>query len=187
MRDQPLHKCFYVSYWGVVAQSAYKIASTFEFPFEMKWLKIQFWIFDGPIQQIKRLLHFMNENKCMYVQARFKSSWLWNDKAFSWKPGTLLFIIILQSPFIPWSEKSCQQTFAKFLCCPENASTRLPCWKRPIPLLQLTSLKSLRLRKLLDWSCLSLLSLTGPFWVLLALLGPYWALHCLALALLGLT
>ena len=44
-----------------------RYASTFEFPFEMKWLKIQFWIFDGPIQQIKRLLHFMNENKCMYV------------------------------------------------------------------------------------------------------------------------
>ena len=93
-----------------------RYASTFEFPFEMKWLKIQFWIFDGPIQQIKRLLHFMNENKCMYVQARFKSSWLWNDKAFSWKPGTLLFIIILQSPFIPRSEIELpsQRTFRRF-------------------------------------------------------------------------
>ena len=59
----------------------------------------------------------------------------------------------------------------------------------------LTSLKSLRLRKLLDqstfayWALLdlpdltglywALLSLTGPYWALLSLTGPYWALLAL--------
>ena len=59
-----------------------------------------------------------------------------------------------------------------------------------------TSLKSLRLRKLLDqstfayWALLDLPDLTGLYWALLSLTGPYWALLSLTgpyWALLGLT
>ena len=51
----------------------------------------------------------------------------------------------------------------------------------------LTSLKSLRLRKLLDQSTFAywvLLDLTGPYWALLGLTGPYWALQGALLHLL---
>ena len=49
-----------------------------------------------------------------------------------------------------------------------------------ILILHITSLKSLRLRKLLDWSALAYWALLGPSWSFWVLTGPY-------LALLGLT
>ena len=62
---------------------------------------------------------------------------------------------------------------------------------------KITSLKSLRLRKLLDQSTFAywvLLDLTGPYWAslgltwpILGLTGPYWALLGLTGPLLGLT